>query len=140
MSFYFYLAQFLIPRSLGLSQILVEIIIGHFRFQILFGTIHTYSRQSRRYQHLFILSCVIVEFGYQTIANVLSVSFHYSSIYLHSRERLRETSTEIQLLVSCPTIRESIATYSLRVYQLDMRIEGSIPIHGFCQIQQNGRF
>ena len=138
MSFYFYLAQFLIPHSLGLSQILVEIIIGHFRFQISLSAIHTYSRQCRRYQHLFILGCVIVEFGYQTITNLLSVSFHYSSIYLHSRERLRETSTEIQLLVSCPTIRESIATYSLRVYQLDMRIESSIPIHGFCQIQQNG--
>ena len=51
----------------------------------------------------------------------------------------RETGLEEHLLLSGPTIRETVSTDSHRVYYLHIAVLSSIPVHCLFQVQDNGR-
>ena len=112
--------QLLVPVSLGLSQILVEIIMRSFCIQVLHSTFHADTRESGYNRNLFAFCRIEHETGDIRCTHLFTFQLDFGIIQLHALERTRETSGKINLLSTCPTFRETITTDVARIHHFDM--------------------
>ena len=75
-----------------------------------------------------------IEAGDNSGADTFIVFGDGSCVQFYFLKRLGESGAEIDVLIACPAIGETVTLNGNGVYDFDMRIVGKIPVHGFLQI------
>ena len=79
-------------------------------------------------------TAIVVEELIRCGADTFIVFDDGSCVQFHFLKRLGESGAEIDVLIACPAVGETVTLNGDGVYDFDMRIVGKIPVHGFLQI------
>ena len=133
-TFYFNLSELAIPVCFCFRQVFVEVIFGDFSLQVFGCSFHTDTGNGSVYQYLFILLGIEIEAGDNSGTETFVVFDDGSCVQFHFLKRPGESGAEIDVLIACPAVGETVTLNGDGVYDFDMRIVGKIPVHGFLQI------
>ena len=136
-TFYFNLSELAVPVSFGCSQIFVEVVFGDFSLQVLGSSFHADAGNGCADKYLLAFLSVEVEACDSSCADTFVLFDDSHCIQFYFLERLGEAGTEVDVLISCPAVRETVTLDSDGVYHLNVRVVGKVPIHRFLQVQED---
>ena len=132
--FYFNLSELPVPVCFRFGEVFVEVVFGNFGLQVFGCAFHACAGNSCVHENLFAFLGVEVEAGDDGCADTFVIFDDGSCVQFHFLKRLGESGAEIDVLIACPAIGETVTLNGNGVYDFDMRIVGKIPVHGFLQI------